>query len=69
MGNSRVHSETGKDLKSNSPDPGNDEKSNDTDAHWAFTMADPIGAILMGSDINNAALGAKVGLKESNVKL
>jgi hypothetical protein len=33
-------------------------------------MADPIGAFLfLGSEINKSALGAKVGLKESNVKL
>jgi hypothetical protein len=69
MGNSRAQSETGKNLEPDPPDPRNDDESNDSDAHLSFTRADPIGVIPIGEAKDNAALGAKIGLKEGNVSL
>ena len=40
-----------------------------TDQHMAFTLADPIGAILLGLAQDNAAMCNRVGLRESNVNI
>jgi hypothetical protein len=65
---SRTPSEAGRD-----PDPDPDliglEDVEDTDQYLTFTMADPIGSILIGLAKDNAALSSKVGLRESHVSI
>jgi hypothetical protein len=66
---SRAPSESGRDMD---PDPPPSELENEeesVDQFLAYTLADPIGNILIGLAKDNAALSERVGLRESNVNI